>query len=105
MFTLRLPVTLEERLDRLAKRTGRSTAFHVQEALAQYLDDLEDFYLAEERLEEARKSGRKGIPLEEMMRRYINEAIDDPSPHIDADVVFDRIERRHAERMRREGKD
>ncbi|WP_296433672.1 MULTISPECIES: hypothetical protein [unclassified Rhizobium] len=71
----------------------------------QYLDDLEDFYLAEERLEEARKSGREGIPLEEMMRRYINEAIDDPRPDIDADVVFDRIERRHAERMRREGKD
>ncbi|MFK0331504.1 hypothetical protein ACIQUB_10295 [Rhizobium sp. NPDC090275] len=42
---------------------------------------------------------------DEVMRRKIREAIDDPSPDIDADVVFDRIERRHAERMRREGKD
>jgi antitoxin ParD1/3/4 len=39
------------------------------------------------------------------MRRYIREAIDDPSDDIDEDAVFDRIERRHAERMRRESKD
>jgi antitoxin ParD1/3/4 len=42
---------------------------------------------------------------DEVMRRKIREAIDDPRPDIDAEVVFDRIERRHAERMRREGKD
>ncbi len=42
---------------------------------------------------------------DEVMRRKIREAIDDPSDDIDADVVFDRIERRHAERMRRESKD
>ncbi|MGV2074961.1 MULTISPECIES: type II toxin-antitoxin system RelB family antitoxin [unclassified Rhizobium] len=105
MLSILLPGELEERLERLAVRTGRSTTFHVHEALVQYLDDLEDFYVAEERLEEFRKSGREGIPLEELMRRYIREAIDDPSDDIDEDAVFDRIERRHAERMRREGKD
>jgi antitoxin ParD1/3/4 len=37
---------------------------------------------------------------DEYMREKIREAIDDPSPDIDEDVVFDRIERRHAERMK-----
>jgi antitoxin ParD1/3/4 len=34
------------------------------------------------------------------MREKIREAIDDPAPDINADVVFDRIERLHAERMK-----
>ncbi|WP_434712297.1 hypothetical protein [Rhizobium sp. YTUHZ045] len=34
------------------------------------------------------------------MRRKIHEAIEDPGSDIDADVVFERLERRHAERMK-----
>lgn len=37
---------------------------------------------------------------DEIMRRKIHEAIEDPGSDIDADVVFERLERRLAERMR-----
>ncbi|WP_454848484.1 type II toxin-antitoxin system ParD family antitoxin [Rhizobium binxianense] len=48
---------------------------------------------------------REEDAINEIMRQKIREAIDDPSPDIDADVVFDRIERLHAERMKARGRD
>lgn len=48
MLAIRLPVALEERLETLATRTGRSKAFHVREAVLAYLEDIEDLYLAEQ---------------------------------------------------------
>ncbi|WP_050579534.1 hypothetical protein [Rhizobium leguminosarum] len=39
---------------------------------------------------------------DEIIRRKIREAIDDPGSDIDADMVFERLERRHAERMNAE---
>ena len=47
MLAIRLPETIEKRLDRLAKRTGRSKTYYAREAILQHLDDLEDIYLAE----------------------------------------------------------
>ena len=43
---------------------------------------------------------REDEALNEIMRRKIQESIDDPRADIDADTVFDRIEQLHAERMR-----
>jgi RHH-type rel operon transcriptional repressor/antitoxin RelB len=62
MLSILLPEELEERLERLAVRTGRSTTFHVQEALVQYLDDLEDFYLAEDVLTMLGRADEKAFP-------------------------------------------
>ena len=50
MLAVRLDKDIEERLDRLASRTGRTKTFYAREAIVAHLDDLEDFYLAEERL-------------------------------------------------------
>jgi RHH-type transcriptional regulator, rel operon repressor / antitoxin RelB len=70
MLAIRLPATIEKRLERLAKRTGRTKTYYAREAILQHLDDLEDIYLAEKRME-AIESGRvKTIPLEEVMRRH-----------------------------------
>jgi RHH-type rel operon transcriptional repressor/antitoxin RelB len=70
MLAIRLPATMEKRLDRLAKRTGRTKTYYAREAILQHLDDLENIYLAEERME-AIKSGRvKKILLAEVMRQY-----------------------------------
>lgn len=70
MLAIRLPVSIEKRLDRLAKRTGRTKTYYAREAILQHLEDLEDIYLAEKRLE-AIESGRvKTIPLEEIMRQH-----------------------------------
>lgn len=56
MLAIRLPEEIEKRLTDLAKRTGRSKSFYVREALLEHLDDLEDYYLAAARVEEARLS-------------------------------------------------
>jgi len=55
MLAIRLPPDLEKRLDELSKKTGRTKTYYAREALVEYLDDLEDFYLASERLKNPRK--------------------------------------------------
>jgi RHH-type rel operon transcriptional repressor/antitoxin RelB len=70
MLAIRLPDKIEKRLARLAKRTGRTKTYYAREAILKHLDDLEDVYLAEKRME-AIESGRvKTIPLEEVMRQH-----------------------------------
>jgi RHH-type rel operon transcriptional repressor/antitoxin RelB len=70
MLAIRLPEKIEKRLARLAKRTGRTKTYYAREAILKHIDDLEDIYLAERRME-AIESGRvKTIPLEEVMRQH-----------------------------------
>ena len=47
MLAVRLDKNLEERLERLAEKTGRTKTFYAREAIEAHLDDLEDFFLAE----------------------------------------------------------
>lgn len=47
--SLRLPDDMDERLDDLARKTGRSKTYYMIEAIREHIDDLEDLYLAEER--------------------------------------------------------
>jgi RHH-type transcriptional regulator, rel operon repressor / antitoxin RelB len=70
MLAIRLPETIEKRLERLAKRTGRTKTYHAREAILQHLDDLEDIYLAERALKAIRSGRTRTIPLEEIMRRH-----------------------------------
>ncbi len=48
MLGVRLEPELEQRLERLAKKTGRTKSFYAQEAIRQYVEDREDYLLAEE---------------------------------------------------------
>lgn len=70
MLSLRLPKEIEERLDALAKKTGRTRSSLAREAILEHLDDLEDYFLAEKRLEDIRAGRSKTVPLEEVMKRY-----------------------------------
>lgn len=70
MLAIRLPVEVENRLEALAKATGRTKTFYAREAILEYLDDLEDLYLAEQRLIDIRAGKTKTVPLEEVMRKY-----------------------------------
>ncbi len=70
MLAIRLPAKIEKRLARLAKRTGRTKTYYAREAILEYLDDLEDIYLAEKELQAIRSGRSKPIPLEKIMRRY-----------------------------------
>ena len=50
MLSIQLDPDLEKRLDLLAEKTGRSKADYVQEAIHEYLEDIEDRHVAIERL-------------------------------------------------------
>lgn len=68
MLAIRLPADVESRLDALAKATGRTKSFYVREAILEHLDDLEDLYLAEQRLIENRAGRSKTHSLEDVER-------------------------------------
>lgn len=54
MLAVRLNDDTERRLEALADRTGRTKTFYARAAIEAHLDDLEDFYLAEDRLKDFR---------------------------------------------------
>ena len=65
MLALRLPPEIEDRLDALAKRTGRSKSYYAREAIRQYLLDREDYLKGIAALERREPT----ITLEELERR------------------------------------
>ncbi|WP_342359720.1 type II toxin-antitoxin system RelB family antitoxin [Terrarubrum flagellatum] len=70
MLALKLPPDVETRLEALAKRTGRSKSSFAREAIVEHLDDLEDLYLAEQRLKDHRRGNHDAIPLADLMARH-----------------------------------
>lgn len=53
MLALRLPPGIEKRLDQMAKKTGRTKTFYACQAIKVHIDDLEDGYLALDRLNDS----------------------------------------------------
>ena len=51
MLALRLPNEIETRLSALALKTGRTKTYYARQAILSFIDDMEDTYLAIERLE------------------------------------------------------
>lgn len=51
MLAIRLPEEIEARLAELAAKTGRTKTFYAREAILEHLDEMEDKYLAINRLE------------------------------------------------------
>jgi len=70
MLAIRLPAEIENRLEALAKATGRTKTFYAREAILEYLDDLEDLYLAEQRLADIRAGRSQTVPLEDVLRQH-----------------------------------
>jgi len=70
MLAIRLPTEIENRLQVLAETTGRTKTFYAREAILEYLDDLEDLYLAEQCLADIRSGKIETVPLEVIMKRY-----------------------------------
>lgn len=70
MLAIRLPVEVENRLDALAKATGRTKTYYAREAILAHLDDLEDLYLAEQRLIAVRAGQEATHSLDDVMREY-----------------------------------
>ncbi|MFZ0818480.1 MAG: TraY domain-containing protein [Candidatus Acidiferrales bacterium] len=60
MLAIRLPQSIEKRLENLARSTGRTKTYYAREAILEHLDELEDLYLAERALIQMRKArGRR----------------------------------------------
>ncbi|MFC7091845.1 DUF6290 family protein [Halomonas salifodinae] len=68
MLALRLPTEIEERLEALAKATGRTKSYYAREAILEHLDDLEDIYLAEKTLEQVRRGEMTTHSLDDVER-------------------------------------
>lgn len=51
MLSVRLEPEIMERLKLLADKTGRTKSFYAREAILRYLEDMEDTFIAIERLE------------------------------------------------------
>jgi RHH-type rel operon transcriptional repressor/antitoxin RelB len=69
MLAIRLPQTIEKRLEKLARQTGRTKTYYVREAILEHLGDLEDLYLAEDRLDRVRSGEERTIRLKEVLKR------------------------------------
>jgi len=69
-ISIRLPAEVEVRLKNLAELTGRSKTYYITQAILEHLDDLEDIYLAEQRLEDIRAGRSKTISLDDVMKEY-----------------------------------
>jgi RHH-type transcriptional regulator, rel operon repressor / antitoxin RelB len=70
MLAIRLPQSIEKRLEKLARRTGRTKTFYVREAILEHLEDLEDMYLAEAALERIRSGEEQTVPLKDALKRH-----------------------------------
>jgi len=66
MLAIRLPSDIEERLDALAKATGRTKTYYAREAILEHLEDLEDTYLAEQTLERLRSGDEATHSLDDV---------------------------------------
>ena len=64
--SLRLPDDIAERLNALAKNTGRSRTYYILEAIRTHLTELEDIYLAEQRLADIRSGRIRPLSSEEV---------------------------------------
>ncbi|WP_332308394.1 type II toxin-antitoxin system RelB family antitoxin [Pseudomonas asplenii] len=70
MLAIRLPQDIENRLEALAAATGRTKTFYAREAILEHIDNLEDIYLAEQRLADVRAGRSKTMTLEELEQQY-----------------------------------
>ena len=70
MLALRLPPDIEDRLEALARRTGRSKDDHARDAILEHLENLEDLEVAQQRLAAVQSGESTTVPLEVLLSRY-----------------------------------
>jgi len=66
MLALRLNPETEARLANLAEKTGRTKTFYATRAIEQQIDDMEDYYLAEEAYNGWISDGKKTYSIDEV---------------------------------------
>lgn len=66
--SIRLDPVTEQRLNHLTTATGRTKAFYLRELVERGLEDLEDFYLAENTMQRVRQGQERIYSLDEVER-------------------------------------
>ena len=67
---VRIPKLLDERLSRVADRTGRAKTYYATKAITRYLEDMEDHLLAAAALEDMKAKGKtRGKSLDAVARK------------------------------------
>jgi RHH-type rel operon transcriptional repressor/antitoxin RelB len=69
MLALRLPKSIERRLDRLARKTGRTKSYYAKQAITQFLEDREDYLMGLAELEKLERGEEIPVSLDELQRR------------------------------------
>lgn len=70
MIAIELSPEIENRLDVLAKATGKTKVACARDVSAEYLDDIDDVRIAERVAERIRCGDEEVVPLEQVMKRY-----------------------------------
>lgn len=65
-ISIRLTPDDENRLETLARRTGRSKTFYVREAIHQHLGELEEQFWEDSVVQEWESSGKQSRPAQEL---------------------------------------
>lgn len=71
MLAIRLSNEIENRLEKLAKTTGRTKTFYVREAIMTHLEDLEDYYLAADTISRVQE-GKEKTHSSQSVRKYLD---------------------------------
>jgi RHH-type rel operon transcriptional repressor/antitoxin RelB len=65
-INVRLDEDVAQRLEALALKTGRTKTFYATEAIQEFLDDREDYFLAKDSLQAFRDSGEESLGIEDL---------------------------------------
>ncbi|WP_303921092.1 DUF6290 family protein [Treponema berlinense] len=68
-LVIRFDTAIIERLNNLAKMTGRTKSYYIKEAVEESLVDMELAYLAQSRAEDVKKGKSKTISWEEVKQQ------------------------------------
>lgn len=62
-INVRLDDDVVRRLEALAQKTGRTKTFYATEAIHEFLDDREDYFLAKDSLQSFTNSGEESLEI------------------------------------------
>jgi RHH-type transcriptional regulator, rel operon repressor / antitoxin RelB len=65
-INVRLDDDVAKRLEALAQKTGRTKTFYATEAIREFLDDREDYFLAKDSLQAFVDSGEESLGIDEL---------------------------------------
>jgi RHH-type rel operon transcriptional repressor/antitoxin RelB len=70
MIALTLPAEIEQRLDAIANANGQTRQSLIEQAVLDFLEDLEDLELARQEVEDIEAGKSATISLADAMKRY-----------------------------------